>query len=152
MVHTLSMLFLGFLGLLYFLFLLASFLNGAGRYAHMSSLLLRLYRMYVACIYRCFNPDWLTAHLDHWNEIANGRSGAVSSSRLVEDNRCRFDGVVGYHICLTHRWSPVRAWVESLFCLFPCVTPGRVFSPIQGCDKRGPTVVLESFGDMVHGT
>ena len=25
----------------------------------------------------------------------------------------RFDGVVGYRICLTHRRSPVRAWVES---------------------------------------
>ena len=27
----------------------------------------------------------------------------------------RFDGVVGYRICLTHRRSSVRAWVESYF-------------------------------------
>ena len=27
----------------------------------------------------------------------------------------RVDGVVGYRICLTHRRSSVRAWVESLF-------------------------------------
>ena len=27
----------------------------------------------------------------------------------------RFDGVVGYRICLTHRRSPVRTWLESFF-------------------------------------
>ena len=33
--------------------------------------------------------------------------------------RCyRFDGVVGYRICLTHRRSPVRTWLESFFCSF----------------------------------
>lgn len=37
-----------------------------------------------------------------------------------------FDGVVGYRICLTHRRSSVRAWVESLlfshcFCCFSFV-------------------------------
>src|SRR5258708_35972662 len=28
---------------------------------------------------------------------------------------CRFDGVVGYRICLTHRRSPVRTRVEPFF-------------------------------------
>lgn len=35
--------------------------------------------------------------------------------RLNWQSRARFDGVVGYRICLTHRRSSVRAWVES-FC------------------------------------
>ena len=26
------------------------------------------------------------------------------------------DGVVGYRICLTHRRSPVRTWLDSFFC------------------------------------
>ena len=31
----------------------------------------------------------------------------------------RFGGVVGYRICLTHRRSPVRAWVESFLLAGP---------------------------------
>ena len=37
-----------------------------------------------------------------------------------------FDGVVGYHICLTHRRSPVRARVES--SLFS--PPGRISNTV----------------------
>ena len=39
----------------------------------------------------------------------------------------RFDGVVGYRICLTHRRSPVRAWLESIFCFFALVTTSKMF-------------------------
>jgi hypothetical protein len=28
-------------------------------------------------------------------------------------------GVDGYHVCLTHRRSPVRVWNETVFCLIP---------------------------------
>jgi hypothetical protein len=42
----------------------------------------------------------------------------------------RVDGVVGYRICLTHRRSSVRAWVDSYFLDLQVMiksTDGKIF-------------------------
>ncbi|KAK3317542.1 hypothetical protein B0T19DRAFT_293532 [Cercophora scortea] len=42
----------------------------------------------------------------------------------LSHERARFRGVVGYHVCLTRKRSPVQAWTEStvLFALFAPLT------------------------------
>jgi hypothetical protein len=69
---------------------------------------------------RNLNGLWLSAFLTE-------NPQRVDEKRHIIDRECiwtefgseyRVDGVVGYRICLTHRRSSVRAWVDSLFASF----------------------------------
>jgi hypothetical protein len=60
--------------------------------------------------------------------VSKPRHGSLKAFGLCHlAFRYRFDGVVGYRICLTHRRSSVRAWVESLFEFHLSGKPNRVF-------------------------
>jgi hypothetical protein len=58
----------------------------------------------------------------------------------------RFDGVVGYRICLTHRRSPVRTRVEPFF-----YKPKLARTPISGF-PHADFCILFSDGQEQHGT
>jgi hypothetical protein len=81
---------------------------------------------------------------------------------LIWTIHLRFDGVVGYRICLTHRRPPVRARVEPyFFSLIPEHCPGSSLAPllhsntfcILACDatarQREPLTCISFFFSLL---
>jgi hypothetical protein len=53
----------------------------------------------------------------NWRTRLRKKNGLDQSNVSIS---ARFDGVVGYRICLTHRRSSVRSWVEPFLFLHTC--------------------------------
>ena len=55
---------------------------------------------------------WLLCFFTRTDHVVPDEIVHVNLRKGIE----RVDGVVGYRICLTHRRSSVRTWVDSIFC------------------------------------
>ena len=71
-----------------------------------------LYHMHIGV-----NPGQFKLRKHTHSDSPTHRPFSLIKDKIVNDGDQpkRVDGVVGYRICLTHRRSSVRTWVDSIF-------------------------------------